>query len=165
MDRTPVSYHNYVEFLNAVSDRIRVEEGLVKYKEEIWVYLGDGTAPYEQISHQEGRFVLRDAAWASRPMVRVIFLGAQAYARYYHKQLPTLAQWLAGQRDFGANRRDECYRSDPISAGNANNSMMSSGRAPSGGPLEGDSPIKEWVVEAKPLIRLHLTPRRTISPP
>ncbi|RJQ75992.1 MAG: hypothetical protein C4519_15280 [Desulfobacteraceae bacterium] len=96
IDRSPVSYHSFHEFLNAVADKVRVEDGVVKYDDEIWFYLGDGTAPYEQITYINGRFFLRDAAWASSPVVRVTFQGALAYARHYNKNLPSLQEWQAG---------------------------------------------------------------------
>jgi hypothetical protein len=44
-DKSPVTFHHYVEFLNSAIDRVRVDNGVVKHKEEIWAYLGDGSAP------------------------------------------------------------------------------------------------------------------------
>lgn len=94
-DRTPVTFHHYVEFLNQVADRLTVSEGVVKKGADIWLYLGSGSEPYEQIIHEKGRFFLRDAAWAGRPVARVTWLGAQAYARHYGKRLPGFGQWRA----------------------------------------------------------------------
>jgi eukaryotic-like serine/threonine-protein kinase len=92
-DKSPVTFHHFVEFLNAVIDRVRVDNGVVKHKEEIWAYLGDGSAPFEQILYEHGRFHLRDAAWAPRSVVRVTWLGAEAYARFYKKRLPSSLEW------------------------------------------------------------------------
>lgn len=92
-DKSPVTFHHFVEFLNAVVDRVQVENGVLKHKGKIWAYLGDGSAPFEQILYEHGRFHLRDAAWAPRPVVRVTWLGAEAYARYYKKQLPSPLEW------------------------------------------------------------------------
>ncbi|RJQ84634.1 MAG: hypothetical protein C4519_04670 [Desulfobacteraceae bacterium] len=106
IDRSPVSYHSFHEFLNAVADQVRVEDGVVKFEEEIWIYLGDGAAPYEQIRYLNGRFFLRDAAWASRPVVRVTYQGAQAYARHYDKRLPNFQEWQAGLAMMSAQAGD-----------------------------------------------------------
>jgi formylglycine-generating enzyme required for sulfatase activity len=126
IDRSPVSYHSYHEFLKAVADRVRIEDGVVKYRDDIWIYLGDGTAPYEQIAYHNGRFILRDAAWASRPVVRVTFLGARAYARHYNKRLPSLQEWRAGLALLNDQTR----------------------RAPAPTEPSEKASIKEWLAEA-----------------
>ena len=92
-DRTPVTFHHYTEFLNQVAGNLSVTEGIVKKGEDIWLYLGSGSEPYEQIIYDHDRFHLRDAAWAGRPVVRVTWLGAMAYARQYGKAMPSLSQW------------------------------------------------------------------------
>ena len=56
-------------------------------------YLGEGTAPYEQIIYQHGRFHLRDTTRAAYPVVRVTWYGAAAYAAQYGKRLPTEQEW------------------------------------------------------------------------
>jgi serine/threonine-protein kinase len=93
LDRNKVTYHHFLEFLNEVKDRLSVSEGVVRRGDEIWLYLGSGVEPYEQIFFKDGRFLLRDAAYAPKPVVRVTFYGAQAYARHYGKRLPTLGEW------------------------------------------------------------------------
>jgi len=93
LDRNKVTYHHFLEFLNEVKDRLSVSEGVVRSGDEIWLYLGSGVEPYEQIFFKDGRFLLRDAAYAPKPVVRVTFYGAQAYARHYGKRLPTLGEW------------------------------------------------------------------------
>jgi serine/threonine-protein kinase len=40
LDRTKVTNHHYLEFLNEVKDRLTVSEGIVRSGDEIWVYLG-----------------------------------------------------------------------------------------------------------------------------
>ena len=94
MDREKVTYYDYVEFLDEVKDRLTVDEGAVAGPSgDIWLYMGTGSEPYEQIFHEHNRFHLRDPAYADRPVVRVSFFGARAYARHYGKQLPTESQW------------------------------------------------------------------------
>ncbi len=94
MDREKVTYYDFVEFLNEVKEQLTVKDGVVENENgDIWYYLGTGSEPYGQIIHQHDRFHLRDPENADRPVVRVSFFGAQAYARHYTKRIPTQAQW------------------------------------------------------------------------
>ena len=93
LDRNKVTNHHFLEFLNEVKDRLSVSEGVVRSDDEIWLYLGSGVELYEQIFFKDGRFLLRDAAFAPKPVVRVTFYGAEAYAHHYGKRLPTLGEW------------------------------------------------------------------------
>jgi serine/threonine-protein kinase len=93
MDEENVSNYHFVEFLNAVKDTLIIENGVIKQKDRILFYLGEGTAPYEQIIYQHGRFHLRDTTRAAYPVVRVTWYGAVAYAAQYVKRLPTDYEW------------------------------------------------------------------------
>ena len=92
-DPSLVTFHHYVEFLNEVSESLTVNDGVVKHDEDIWIYLGDGSAQSDQIILQHSRFHLRQAQWAPKPVTRVTWLGAEAYARHYGKRLPTSDDW------------------------------------------------------------------------
>jgi serine/threonine-protein kinase len=94
-DPTLVTFHHYVEFLNEVSESLTVNDGVVKHDEDIWIYLGDGSAQSDQIIFQHSRFHLRQAQWAPKPVTRVTWLGAEAYARHYGKRLPMSDDWQA----------------------------------------------------------------------
>jgi serine/threonine-protein kinase len=94
-DPTLVTFHHYVEFLNEVSESLTVNDGVVKHDEDIWIYLGDSSAQSDQIIFQHSRFHLRQAQWAPKPLTRVTWLGAEAYARHYGKRLPTSDDWQA----------------------------------------------------------------------
>ncbi len=94
LDREKVTNHHFIEFLNELKDQLIVSDGVVRNGDQIWAYLGPGTAPYEQIFYRDGRFHLREAAYAPKPVVRVSFYGAHAYASHYGKRLPTAAEWL-----------------------------------------------------------------------
>ena len=48
---------------------LTVQGDLVKRKDMIWIYIGDGSAPEDQIVYQNGRFRLRKAEWAAKPVV------------------------------------------------------------------------------------------------
>ena len=91
---TLVTFQQYVRFLNQV-DGLRVSDGVVQYKNQIWIYLGEGRDGRDQIVFRNGRFYLPDTQRAPRPVVRVTWLGAQAYARHYGCSLPSYYQWTA----------------------------------------------------------------------
>lgn len=92
-DSTLITFHHYVGFLNEVSDTLEVTDGVVKNNEDIWIYMGDGSAASDQIFYRNSRFHLRQIEWASKPVVRITWLGAQAFARHYGERLPTYDEW------------------------------------------------------------------------
>ncbi len=94
MDETPVTNHQYVNFLNSVLDKIKVSDGAVKHGDEIWLYLGEVLDGYEPIAFENGRFTIRHSAHSACPVVRVTAYGAMAYAKFYKKRLPTKAEWF-----------------------------------------------------------------------
>ncbi len=93
LDETKVTNYHFVEFLNTVKDTLSVENGVVQSSGEIWLYLGEGTEPHEQIVYRNDRFILRDTKYAAHPVVRVTWYGASAYAHHYGKRLPTEYEW------------------------------------------------------------------------
>jgi serine/threonine-protein kinase len=106
MDSTEVTNHQYVEFLNQILPKIRVEGGVVKGGEENWLLLGEAAEGYEPIVFRNGRFYVKEPGLASHPVVRVTGHGARAYARFYGKRLPTQAEWLlalSGERQSSAD--------------------------------------------------------------
>ncbi len=147
-DPSLVTFHHYVEFLNEVADDLTVEQDLVKRKDMILIYIGDGAAPEDQIIHQNGRFRLRNAEWASRPVVRVTWLGARAYAHYYGKRLPTFDEWKLLQKQF-ADTRESQDASPPSPTGGGYKShfemMKELGGDAGGMNPEGGQVTKEWL--------------------
>lgn len=148
-DRTPVTFHHYVEFLNQMAGKLTVTEGIVEKGEEIWLYLGSGSELYEQIIYENGRFLLRDAAWAGRPIVRVTWLGALAYANYFGKALPSYIQWRTTIAQPGLlNIAPPADSEKPAGQSDSHALMMGGERAsPAKDPLTGAiwKPTKEWV--------------------
>jgi len=94
MDETQVTNHQFVIFLNKMLDKIRVEEGAVKYQDQIWLYLGKVMDKYEPVVFSEGRFHVKNSAHAACPVIRVTAYGASAYAQFYKRRLPTKTEWL-----------------------------------------------------------------------
>ena len=94
MDETLVTNHQYVEFLNHNLSMIRVERGVVRAEDEIWLLLGEVMEGYEPIVFQKGEFKVSKIAYASLPALRVTAYGASSYARFYNRRLPTYTEWL-----------------------------------------------------------------------
>ena len=94
MDETQVTNHQYVNFLNQVLSKISVKKGVVQSSGEIWLLLGEVEKGYESIVFRKGKFNIKNSAHASYPVLRVTAYGAAAYARYYGRRLPTVAEWL-----------------------------------------------------------------------
>lgn len=94
MDQTPVTNHQYVEFLNLVRARTTVEDGVVRGDGVVWLFLGEVSTDYEPIVYKDGRFHLKTAHHASCAVLRVSAYGASAYARFYGRRLPTKSEWL-----------------------------------------------------------------------
>jgi len=93
MDKTPVTNHQYVEFLNAAVSRITVENGVVRADGNIWLLLGEATPGYEPVIFKDGKFHVKAAHHAACPVLRVTAYGATAYLDFYGRRLPTVAEW------------------------------------------------------------------------
>jgi len=94
MDETPVTNHQYVDFLNKNLSDISVSNGVVQNKGEILLLLGEVAPGYEPIVFRDGKFHLGMAHHAACPVLRVTAHGASAYARFYGRRLPTVSEWL-----------------------------------------------------------------------
>lgn len=173
MDETKITVHHFAEFLNNVKDSLTVEKGLVKRDGEIWFLLGQGTDPQDQIIYGYERFLLRDPENAGRPVVRVSWYGATAYAKHYGERLPTVFEWeLAARTDkldkpFPSNKKKRTSHpmeegkssgdmedihmnhmgSNPDSLHGINNKVP--GRTGISESREREANIKEWVVQVK----------------
>lgn len=93
LDKNKVTNHHFVEFLNAIKATLTISGGIVKKKDHIWLYLGVGNEPQDQIIYENGRFYLREIEYAAFPVVRVTWYGAAAYASHYNKRLLTEYEW------------------------------------------------------------------------
>ena len=91
MDRTKISNHLYVRFLNDV-DAIEVKKKSVLRNGQLLLLLGEVREGYEPIQFKEGRFIVTPDD-VSKPVVRVTPVGALAYANFYGKSLPLMEQW------------------------------------------------------------------------
>ncbi len=91
MDETKVTNHLYVQFLRNIPDLV-VRDNAVWRNGRVWLYLGEVQSGYEPIKYRHGRFQIASEA-ASKPVVRVTALGAMAYAKFYGRSIPSMAQW------------------------------------------------------------------------
>jgi eukaryotic-like serine/threonine-protein kinase len=105
LEETEVTNHQYVNFLNH-SSVVDVDGRLVKGRGETWLYLGPAAEGYEPIVVRDGVFAIKNAAFASHPVVRVTAWGAAAYARAQGRRLPTIAEWLRAAEGAIVVRRD-----------------------------------------------------------
>ena len=89
-----VSNRRFVTYLNAVKEQLTVSDNTVTMNGTLVFMLGEIREGYEPMIYESGSFRLSTPAAADEPVVRVSGEGAQAYARYYGRELPTTAQWL-----------------------------------------------------------------------
>ena len=101
MDETPVTNLQYVNFLNAVLPRLKVDHGVVRSKGRIWLLLGEVKQGYRPIEFRNGEFIVSNSEHAACPVLRVSAYGAAAYAAFYGKRLPTERQWLRAVQTAG----------------------------------------------------------------
>ena len=94
LDEAPVTNHQYVQFLNQNLSTLTIERGVVRAEDEIWLLLGEIFEGYTPIVFKNGKFHVSRAPYASTPVLRVTALGAEAYARFYNRRLPTLEEWI-----------------------------------------------------------------------
>jgi serine/threonine protein kinase len=163
MDEKMVTNHHFADFLNEIKNMLMVENGIVKHKDEIWFYIGEGAESEEQIIFKHGRFHLRDAKYAAYPVTRVTWYGASAYARHYGKRLLTKSEWeyvisqhllpdkqyFMEKRDNTRNNNDKPPANDQMhthmmSMDSAFDADKSHSKTPS--PKEPGEKIKEWVI-------------------
>jgi len=160
LDATAITNHHFAEFLNEVKETVTVVEDAVKGENgEMWLYLGDGTDPREQIVYLHDRFNLRDPRYAAQPVVRVTWYGAKAYAHHFGKRLPTEYEWsYAVQKGLiseGASGTEGSKQSPEAESESAMSEHMSEmmgmpsqeNRATSKEIPTGK--LKEWVVRAE----------------
>jgi len=95
MDETPVTNHQYVEFLNRNLSHLNTARKVVRDDRQVWLFLGEVYPGYEPIVFRNGKFRISNAAYAAYPVLRITPVGAAAYAAFYNRQLPTYAQWLS----------------------------------------------------------------------
>lgn len=103
-----VTNGRFVDFLNAVRDTLNIQDGVVQGADGIYMLLDEVREGYEPILFRDGAFVLASPELADRPVVRVSPKGAEAYAHYYNRALPTVPQWLVARANsFGLGNRRE----------------------------------------------------------
>lgn len=105
MDETKITNHLYVEFLHNVQGLV-IKDKTVQKNGQIWLLLGEVREGYEPIVYKGGKFTIKPGA-ASNPVVRVTPAGALAYARFYGRALPTMAQWRRALQAGGSNPLSE----------------------------------------------------------
>ncbi len=124
MDETPVTNHQYVEFLNQLLLYVRVEDNVVRSGERILLLLGEVVEGYEPIVFREGKFHINGPMHSSCAVLRVTAYGAAAFARFYGRRLPTATEWLY------AIRRGSAPSADPEGAEGRETARLTPGKKP-----------------------------------
>lgn len=96
MDETEVTNHQFTTFLHSV-EGITIRNNAVYRGDDIWLYLGEVEPGYEPYVVEDGKITVKTSA-VLNPVVRVTPLGAEAFARYYGRRLPTMKEWLTAKR-------------------------------------------------------------------
>lgn len=153
MGESPVTNHQFVEFLNLNLDGLRIADKAVWKGDAIWLLLGEVVEHYEPIVFRDGRFHIMDPAAAAKPVVRVTALGASAYAVFYGRALPTMSQWRRAEQAGGlspaapaAPAGDMMHPALPVPAAEAAGGLQSVGDvAPDALGLRGlGANVNEW---------------------
>jgi serine/threonine-protein kinase len=122
MDETKITNHLYVEFLRQIEGLV-VRDGAVRRNGRVWLLLGEVLEGYEPIVYREGRFRIKAGA-ASNPVVRVTIIGALAYADFYGRDLPTMAQWKRAVEAGGGAGARTLSEGGPTESGGGMHHMM-----------------------------------------
>ena len=152
MDQTKVTNHLYVEFLRNVSD-LTVRDNTVWRNGRVWLYLDEVRQDYEPIKYQNGRFEIASEA-VSKPVVRVTALGAMAYAKFYGRSIPSMAQWWRAYQGGGVGEAPEA-RQSPSSQHNMMMEEHMGGQEVPGMETDEDGPIRNVSATAANSLGIH----------
>lgn len=147
IDRYEVTNEEYVEFLNAVEDRLARCSG----------HLCIDTKDEDPDSHildkyKTGQYAV-ERGYENHPMIKVSWYGAKAYCEYHDKRLPSEAEWEKAAR--GTDGRAYPW-GDEFDASRANTDYKVGDTTPVGSYPNGISPygahdmagnVWEWVAD------------------
>ncbi len=115
MDESKITNHLYVEFLQNVQGLV-IKDKTVQRNGQIWLLLGEVQEGYEPLVYKDGKTRIKPGA-ASNPVVRVTPAGAMAYARFYGRTLPTMAQWRRAIQAGGSTSPSEVSAEESADSG------------------------------------------------
>ncbi len=98
MDETPVTNHQFIEFLNENLSKITVAKGIVIGEGSVWLLLGEVLEGYDPIGFKEDGFFVSHSGHSACPVLRITAFGAAAFAKHYGKRLPSEREWLYAYR-------------------------------------------------------------------
>jgi serine/threonine-protein kinase len=94
LSETPVTNQQYVNFLNSVINRVRVEESDVYLDERLVLKLSEKIRGYKPIVFENGRFAVKNPMHSACAVLMVTGYGAEAYAMHYKLRLPSAREWF-----------------------------------------------------------------------
>jgi len=130
IEAAPVTNHQYIEFLNSQLSTLTIARDVVRDEDEIWIMLGEIFEGYEPVVFRKGRFHLKDAAYAAHPVLRVTPYGAAAYAAYYGRRLPSMAEWYRAVGIEPTGSDDTAFDPNPSDMAEMHESMMARDQKP-----------------------------------
>lgn len=154
LDETMVTNHQYVDFLNHVLPRVKVENGVVRGEGKIWLLLGEISKGYEPIVYEKGEFHVQFAPYASNPVLRVTADGALAYVSFYGSRLVTETEWayavITGDRGKQGDSTGVSEPSGWMMGDEEMSSGMRSGRQPAASTSQGSLQLPHPVLFSNP---------------
>ncbi|MBM9606385.1 serine/threonine protein kinase [Desulfopila inferna] len=142
MDWQKVTNFLFVEFLNAVKEKVFVENGVVRHGDTIVNYIGRDSTAEQQIIFEHDTFHLLNQENGDTPVLRVTYHGAMMYAGHYGKELLTEDEWRFAYLYHLENPADETPQEQPGEP--AGHQMM----------MHEPSPPQEEVVEREVLDKM-----------
>ncbi len=142
MDETPVTNHQYVEFLNQLLLYVQVENNVVRSGERILMLLGEVVEGYEPIVFRDSKFHINGPMHSSCAVLRVTAYGASAFARFYGRRLPTATEWLYAIKKGVASSLD-LEATDPPATGKPGTDGDQSGQPEESGEAAQVTPGKK----------------------
>jgi len=94
MSETPITNQQYVNFLNSIADRVRVEESEVYLDDALVLKLSEKIHGYKPVVYENNRFVVKDPMHSACAVLMVTGFGAEVYADHYGMRLPTAREWF-----------------------------------------------------------------------
>lgn len=103
LSESPITNQQYVAFLNANLNRVRVADNDVLLNDHLVLKLSEKIRNYKPITFDGQKFIIKEPMHSACAALLVTGYGAEAYAGYFNLRLPRMQEWiytmLAGGRE------------------------------------------------------------------
>jgi serine/threonine-protein kinase len=114
LSESPVTNQQYIGFLNANLDRIRVVESDVLLDERLVLKLSEKIRNYKPITFNGQEFVIKESMHSACAVLLVTGYGAEAYAGYYRLRLPRPPEWVYVKMAGGRTQTEPLQLPTPV---------------------------------------------------